>query len=298
MTCPCNAGIQLPASTMTCPPTQPYIQPCPVVQPCPAPCQTPCVTCPVVKPGMSVCAALGAGPAPGLAGLCGAAFDQGYILQGYQLNTEIAALATVGIGQSTDKNLRDLSGKIRYEVTKQNEKLADWYLASGCCGKIQVNYDKVNNVVGAVTPFSGCEFDVQYAQAMIGLLSQARDAGAMASTTATIGGLRDQGDIVVRSTNNEIFALQRWLCEKGSKCGVCPPAGIGAGPYQAPCVTTPCVCPTPCPTAAPVCPAPCPTAAPVCPTAAPVCPTAAPVCPGTTPCEVPVNMPQPCTSAY
>ncbi|MCE5199230.1 MAG: hypothetical protein ABFD54_15895 [Armatimonadota bacterium] len=163
---------------------------------------------------IGVPAAIGAGPATDLQYLTGSEFDRGYIRSMYQLNTTISALATQGIEQSTDKNLKDLSGKIRYEKTTQNEKLAMWYRDMGL-GRVPVDYSRANAIVNTLLTPSDPQFNANYARTMTSLLQQDRDAAQLGVSRLTRDDVRDQAKIVVNSTQNEIVALQRWIGEKG-----------------------------------------------------------------------------------
>lgn len=241
-----GAGPTCPVVTPTCPVTTP---PCPVATPpCPSPpVQPPTVvvpaqacpvtipsttcpataTCPAAGPVEPACpeacpsvsciiatqtqpAGIGAGPASVLADQAGPCFDAAFIKTMYQQHTDVAALSTIGISQATDKTLRDLSGKIRYEQTKQSEKLALWNCQMGL-GPIPVDYNRTESVVQYLACLSGQEFDVAYAKTMIGYLQQSQCAAQLALDRGCKGDLRNQAKIVVRSTQNEILALQRWL---------------------------------------------------------------------------------------
>jgi uncharacterized protein (DUF305 family) len=197
-------------------------------------------TCPpATSMGLSVPALIGAGPAPELTNLTGAEFDRAYIQKMYQFNTNMAALATLGIEQTTDKNLKDLSGKIRYEKTKQNEVYAMTYRDMGL-GKIPVDYSKVQTIVDSLMNYTGTDFDVQYARVMTGLLTQARDAAQLAMSRATNPRLRDQANIEARAAQNEINALQRWIGQETTFATPTPVAPTGAvtsesKPTKAPC---------------------------------------------------------------
>lgn len=208
---------------------------------CPAPCPTTCTTCPAEP------ANIGAGPCADLADLCGCDFDQAFMRLMYQQHSDIAALATQGIQLSTNKAIRDLSGKIRYEQTKQSQKLAYWAQKQGTC-TLTADYNRIQYVMDTLKQCCGADYNIPYVKTMIGLLEQNRDAAQLALSKATMPGLRDQARIVVNSTSKEIVALQNWLSRFGEIC----PATSGAGPScPAPCPTT---CPTPCPK----CPTPCP----------------------------------------
>lgn len=214
--------------------------------PCPSTCPTPCptTTCPTCP---AEPANIGAGPCGALSDLCGCEFDQEFMRLMYQQHSDIAALATQGIQLSTDKGIRDLSGKIRYEQTKQSQKLAYWAQKQGMC-TLTANYNRIQGIMDDLRQCCGADYNIPYVRTMIGLLEQNRAAAQLAMSRATMPGLRDQARIVVNSTTKEIVALQNWLSRFG---GVCP-ATSGAGP----CPVCPEPCPAPCPT---TCPTPCPT---------------------------------------
>lgn len=155
-------------------------------------------------------AVIGAGPAPDLATLTGTAFDEAYLRSMYQLRTNIMPIATLGIEQAQDRNLRDLSGKIRTEMTDQNQKVAMWYRDMGF-GTIPVDYSRANTIANTLLTYTGPEFDIQYARVMAGLLNQANTAAQLAVARTTNDEIRNQAEIVVRATQNEIVALQRWV---------------------------------------------------------------------------------------
>ncbi|MCE5323650.1 DUF305 domain-containing protein [bacterium] len=216
---------------------------------CPT-CPAPCLTCPAEP------ASIGAGPCPELADLCGCDFDQAFMRLMYQQHSDIAALATQGIQLSTNKAIRDLSGKIRYEQTKQSQKLAYWAQKQGMC-TLTADYNRIQCVMDSLKQCCGADYNVPYVKTMIGLLEQNRAAAQLALSKATMPGLRDQARIVVNSTSKEIVALQNWLSRYGEVCPVCP-SSTGAGPCCPP-ATCP-TCPTTCPPATcPTCPTPCPT---------------------------------------
>ncbi|MCE5313470.1 MAG: DUF305 domain-containing protein [Armatimonadota bacterium] len=224
----------------TCP--EPCPAPCPTVCPepcptaCPAPCPSACPTCPAEP------ASIGAGPCSALADLCGCDFDQAFMRLMYQQHSDVAALATQGIQLSTDKNIRDLSGKIRYEQTKQNEKLVMWAQKLNNC-TLPVDYMRIQGIMEDLQKCCGSDYNIPYVKTMIGLLQQNRDAAQLAISKATVPGLRDQARIVVKSTTREIAALQSWLAKFNSACPtVCPTSTCPT----ATCPTS--TCPTPCPT--------------------------------------------------
>jgi uncharacterized protein (DUF305 family) len=129
----------------------------------------------------------------------------------FQQHSDIEALASQGIAKASDGWLRDISGKIRYEQTKMNEKLVGWYPAFNCEGALGVNYQRPQTILDNLQCLTGCEFDVQYARTMVGLLEQSKCAADLAIEKATRPQLRDQARIVSRSAYNEINALNGWL---------------------------------------------------------------------------------------
>lgn len=203
-------------------------QPCkPVCPPCPS-----CISgCPALSQAVS--AALGAGPASDLKSLCGADFDKAYMQSMYQLHTTIAAFTTQGIEQTTDKNLRDLSNKIRDEQTAMNEKLAAWARLCNTC-PLPVDYAKVQAIVNTLPKCDDCNFNTEYARTLSMLLSQQRDADQLAVAQSPTKQLRDAASCALTVTEKEINLLVKWIGDK-----VCPST------------TCPSTCPTPCPSPCP-----------------------------------------------
>lgn len=190
--------------------------PCPAACPCPqTPLNAPVAQCPCPQ---STPAALGAGPCAFLGGLSCADFDKAYVQKIYEQNTVVIAVASVGIARGQDQNIKDISGEIRTERTKENIKLADWYASMGF-GTIPVDYGRVQNIVDSLCAPMGACFDVAYAKTMIGLLQQSRDADALAMEKSTIPDMRAQAGLAVRYHDDEIFRLQRWVNEKGNLPG-------------------------------------------------------------------------------
>ena len=225
---------------------------CPTAQTtCPAPCPAPCPSvCP--SPCPSIPAAVGAGPVPKICDVtCPEDFDKAFVQAMYQQHVNIITLATLGIQQSTDQGLRDLSGKIRYERTKMNEKLVKYSRQLGICD-LPVACDTC--VTDQMATLVGNDFNIKYATLMVALLQQSQEAAALGIQRSGIADLRNTEKIEFRASQNEILALQNWLARHGISCPVsatpCP--GPGMGPVCPPC---PKPCPPPCPTA---CPAPCP----------------------------------------
>lgn len=257
-------------STTTCPPVA--CQPAAVCPPV-AECPPPAPVCPPIP------AAVGAGPMPAITSVtCPEDFDKTFIQAVYQNNADIIALATLGMQQACDRQLRNLSGKIRHERTQHNQKLVQFARMVGNC---DLNLVCNTCITDQLTTLVGQDFDIRYSILMIGLLMQAQDAARVGMTQSCIADLRNQNRISFRAAENEIAALQNWLM----RAGIANTPGVvgGAGPVCA-TIPPPTPCPAPCPTVAPVCPAPCP------PAAGPVCPEPCPT-PAATP---PVVCPAPC----
>ncbi len=240
------AGTAVVAQCPTCP--DPCVDPCPkpcpdpCAEPCPTPCPEPCPKpcpepcpepCPQVCPDpccpeTALCppepqcpcpqatpGALGAGPVPGLLDMECADFDKAYAERMYEQNTAVIALTTQGIQRSTSKNLRDISGEIRTQLTSEDEKLDKWYEQMGC-GSIPLNYIRAQTIVDSVEePRLAC-FDVAYAKQLIGLLRQSQCAHELAAQKATVPQIRDQAKFAAGYTSDWIFRLERWVCEKGA----------------------------------------------------------------------------------
>lgn len=242
------------ALAQTCPPAQAASgSPCPApAAVCPSPCPAPLTCPPAPCPGecAAIPAAVGAGPVPAFCELtCETGFDAAFVRAMYQQHVNIIGLATLAIQQSTDASLRDLSGKIRYERTKMNEKLVKHGRALGVC---DLNLACDNCLFDQVNTLVGQDFNIKYAVLMIGMLQQSMDAAKIGMERASIADLRNTEKIEYRASQNEIMALQNWLARQGISC----PA-VQAVPCPAPAAGP--VCPAP----APVCPpAPCPSVCP------------------------------------
>ena len=203
---PCPEPCPAPCPTpVVCP--EPCPEPCPQTQLCPAPEQCPC---PKATPG-----ALGAGPGPALLDLDCEAFDNAYAQRMYEQNTAVIAVATQGIQRATDRNLRDISGEIRTKRTSENIKLSMWYAQMGR-GTIPVDYERVQKIVDSLFEPTGKCFDVAYTETMLGLLCQSKGGNELGTERSTIPDMQNQAGIAARNTGDEIFRLERWLCEKGN----------------------------------------------------------------------------------
>lgn len=225
---------------------------------CPSPCPAPLTCPPAPCPGecAAIPAAVGAGPVPSFCELtCETGFDAAFVRAMYQQHANIISLATLAIQQSTDASLRDLSGKIRYERTKMNEKLVKHGRNLGICD-LDVTCDPC--LTGQLNTLVGQDFNIKYAVLMIGMLQQSMDAAKIGMERASIADLRNTEKIEYRASQNEVMALQNWLARQGVSCQV------EAAPCPAPAAGPVCPAPTP------VCPSPCP------PASTPVCPSACP----------------------
>lgn len=158
-------------------------------------------------------AGVGAGPVPKLEELTGPSFDMQFVKSMYQHHSDIAALTTQGIQLLSDKDLKGLSGKIRYEQTKKNEKLAMWSREMNM-GKPSVDYSRVQKIEDGLAKYHGRDYDVHYTEALIALLTQSRNAAQLGISRATRPDLRDQAAITAKVSENEIVALKRWLSQK------------------------------------------------------------------------------------
>lgn len=226
---PVGAG---PACPTPCP-AQPACPSCnipePVCQPCaeavaPAPVMQPCGACGMGTTCAPVCGAAipitpscalvaGAGPAAALNAACaGPDFDRAYIEGMYSLHSAVIALTSQGIEQVTDRNLRDLSIKIRDEQTAQNTKLAMWYRDMGC-GPLKTDF--CNPMIECLSKLSGPQYDLVYAQTLSDMLAQLRDGGQVGVSKLTDPAIRNQAGLVVKTTNLEITALQNWIAAHG-----------------------------------------------------------------------------------
>ncbi len=259
---------------------------CDVCAPSVAVCPPVAVACPAECPPIP--AAVGAGPVPSLCNLaCPTDFDKAFIQSMYQHHQDIIGLATLGIQQSTDSELRGLSAKIRQERTDMNVKLVKWGRVIGEC---DLNLVCNTCITDQLSTLVGDDFNIRYAVLMTGLLQQSADAAQMGMSQSGIADLRNQSRIEFRASQNEIAALKSWLVRHG--IANTPGVPCGAGPVCA-TIPPPSPCPAPCPVTCPApCPAPCPTVAPPCPPAAgPVCPDPCPAPVGTAPDICPTPCP-------
>lgn len=246
----CPTTVQEPCPTV--------IEPCPAVTQsvCPSVTQQPCPQPYACPPVMSLPACVGAGPAPALVCLCGPDFDRAYITKVYQLSGTVATLSEQGVQQANDPGLRRLSAKIHRGRMDQNAVHARLAADFGC--PVTLDCSPAQAIQASLACYCGTDFDVQYARAMIALMTQERDAAQIAVTRSTVPRVRDQAGIEARTAQNEIDALERWLstrCPQPCPTAICPPAPTS--------ITCPPVCPTvavpACPGTGPApCPSPCP----------------------------------------
>ena len=192
-----------------CPVACPEVCPqaCPQVQLCPQQCP-----CPAINP-----AAIGAGPAPDLAGLSCGEFDKAYMQSMFNQNNSLIVLTTYGVQRVANETLRDISGEIQNNVTGENSYLAPIY-AGMECGTIPVDFNRPPMIINSLSESTDRCFDIAYTQTLVGVLQQARDANALAVNRSTMPQMRDLARAAVAREDCEIMRLQRWLREHG----VCP----------------------------------------------------------------------------
>ncbi len=128
----------------------------------------------------------------------------------YQQHVDVSVLASQGIEQSTDPTLKDLSGKIRYEQTKDNQKLAYYYRKLGY-GAMPVNYTRGQIVVDSLAGVTPPNFNLGYARSMIAILRQTIDAADLGGSRLANVDLRYQSGLVANSAEIEIIALKKWM---------------------------------------------------------------------------------------
>lgn len=223
------------AQAPVCPPmgAGPAVTPAPVAEA--QPVCPPAIVCPEAvvtaqAPSCAIAAGFGGGPHPVLVDTpAGPDFDRVYMENMYQMRAALTALTTQGIQQSTDRNLRDLSGTIRTEQTDQNRKLAMWYRDMGL-GTLQADYCEVGgliNCIAAVQP--GDNFNVVYAQTLADSLTALRNSALVGAPKLTSDEIRHQAELTARVAQNEIDALHRWLADRGYTPGMASPGAFGAG---------------------------------------------------------------------
>ena len=149
-------------------------------------------------------------PASQIQGFSGSDFNSKYMTVMYQHHSDTAALAQVELQNTNDTMLSSLSKKIMHERYDLNKKLAVWYrqyVGGELTEKCYPPPKSWIQFAGRASP----QFDRHFVDLMIIQLQQARDAAQLAATFATINELRSQANIVVKSSNLEIAALQKWL---------------------------------------------------------------------------------------
>ena len=156
-------------------------------------------------------AGIGTGPACALAQACGTEFDKAYVLDMYQQNADVAALAAYGVQHVTSGDLRSLSGKIVNERNDVTSKLAGWYTQLACGPIPCVNSDRVDTIIASLSGCCGCEFDRKYAAAMVQLMAQTMDADNLGLQRLTRPEIKNQAQLQVRTNYNEINAFNRFL---------------------------------------------------------------------------------------
>jgi predicted outer membrane protein len=170
----------------------------------------------IIPPSCAILGGLGGGPLAILESTCaGPDFDRLYIENMYQVQTDISALTTQGIEQTTDKGLRNLSVKIRNEQSDQNTKLAMWYRDMGL-GRIKVDYCKSANIINCLTNVCGVGFDPVYAQTLSDTLKSLRASALVSAPKLSRDDMKRQAELVAKTAQNEINVLQKWISIHGN----------------------------------------------------------------------------------
>lgn len=189
-------------------------------------CQTcnPCQTC----PQMISAPPIGAGPAAGLADLCGCAFDTAFTQSMAQQYADILALACWGRNNASSPRLRDLSGQL---AGRQPQVLQASACGTGCGTPIQVGpSDRVQCILSELSRLCGLAADRYYATAMIGLMQQTQDTALLAKCKATTQCLQKEAAHMAKQASKEIRYLNTWLND--NSCGAQQPSCVTSGCYR------------------------------------------------------------------
>ncbi|MCE5323390.1 DUF305 domain-containing protein [bacterium] len=141
--------------------------------------------------------------------LSGVEFDLRYMISMYQLHSDTQALAEVEVKYTMDTGLRQLSDNIRHEQYDLNKKLELWY--SQMTGR-QINEYCANSNVDfrRLMQANIRHFDAEFVDVMLDYLQRAKDASLLLLTKSSNPDLRSQASIVIKTSNKEITAMQRW----------------------------------------------------------------------------------------
>lgn len=148
-------------------------------------------------------------PALQIQGLTGTSFDNTYMRVMYQHHSDTAALAQVERDNTNSTVLRNLSDKIIRERNNLNKKLAEWYRRGGGGELSELCYTPPRSWL-QTAGLASDQFDNRFVQLMLTQLQQARDAAQLAVSNATMPDLRNQANLIVKISEREIDALQRW----------------------------------------------------------------------------------------
>lgn len=216
---PIGAGPSCPAPVATCP-----VCPAPVAQ-CPTPVATACPSCgPAPTAQQPACeanpcnaccqvaipGAVGAGPAPALAGLQCPDFDPAYAQKIIEQNNKIIAVTEAGMQQACDRNLRNISGDIRARLISANNKIAERY---GIPCPPPTGAGPAQAIIAGL----GCGecVDMAYAKTLSELVKQSQAADSLAASQAVDVTLNRQGRFMADKEADWAFRLDRWVTAHG-----------------------------------------------------------------------------------
>ncbi|MEN6355882.1 MAG: DUF305 domain-containing protein [Armatimonadota bacterium] len=142
--------------------------------------------------------------------LSGTEFDLQYMRSMYQLHSDTQALAEVELKSTMDAGLRQLSDNIRHEQYDLNKKLETWY--SQATGKQISEYCIDSNAeYRRLQKANMRHFDAEYVDIMLDYLQRAKDASTLLLSKSSHSDLRSQATIVIKASDKEKAALQRWI---------------------------------------------------------------------------------------
>lgn len=145
-----------------------------------------------------------------LKNLSGVELDLQYMKSMYQLHSDTQALAELEFKYTMDTGLRQLSDNIRHEQYDLNKKLELWY--SRATGKQISEYCIDSNAeYRRLRQANIRHFDAEFVDIMMDYLQRAKDASALLLSKSTDSDLRSQAAIVIKTSDKEIAALQRWI---------------------------------------------------------------------------------------
>jgi uncharacterized protein (DUF305 family) len=145
----------------------------------------------------------------GLKSLSGREFDVKFMKQMYQLHSDTQALAETELKSTMDMGLRQLSNNIKREQYDLNKKLEAWYSRdtgtrlSDYCIDSNLEFQQLQQANWRI-------FDTVYVDIMLDYLRRAKDASVLLLSKSSNADLRSQAGIVIKTSDREIAALQRW----------------------------------------------------------------------------------------